>query len=95
MQGLDEQRIVIDCGSDVIEPGSVRRVAGRGMPVQNTHPPQYGDLHVNFEVVFPRQLSVQQRASLAQILCPPVLLGTGSQRQTQRCVVFDARPASV
>jgi DnaJ family protein B protein 4 len=50
-----------------ISHGSVRVVAGEGMPISK-EPGRKGDLHVEFEVVFPRQLSQQQKEQLRHIL---------------------------
>uniref|UniRef100_A0A383WP78 J domain-containing protein n=1 Tax=Tetradesmus obliquus TaxID=3088 RepID=A0A383WP78_TETOB len=47
--------------------GSVRVVAGEGMPISKA-PGGKGDLHVKFEVEFPRQLSQQQKEQLRHIL---------------------------
>jgi DnaJ family protein B protein 4 len=47
--------------------GSVRVVPQEGMPVSK-EPGRKGDLHVKFEVVFPRQLSQQQKEQLRHIL---------------------------
>lgn len=47
--------------------GSVRVVHGEGMPISKA-PGGKGDLHVKFEVEFPRQLSQQQKEQLRHIL---------------------------
>ncbi|WIA33709.1 hypothetical protein OEZ86_006827 [Tetradesmus obliquus] len=47
--------------------GSERVVAGEGMPISKA-PGGKGDLHVKFEVEFPRQLSQQQKEQLRHIL---------------------------
>jgi DnaJ family protein B protein 4 len=53
--------------SQPVSHGSVRVMRGEGMPLSR-EPGKKGDLHVKFEVVFPRQLSQQQKEQLRHIL---------------------------
>ena len=52
-------------GAAPVQPDATRLVVGEGMPISKGG---RGDLHVSFEVVFPKQLSAQQKAQLRQIL---------------------------
>jgi DnaJ family protein B protein 13 len=53
---------------EVICPGYVKVVKGRGMPVAGGEKGARGDLVVKFEVVFPEDLTDEQRKGLAEIL---------------------------
>ena len=53
---------------EVICPGYVKVVKGRGMPVAGGEKGARGDLMVKFEVVFPENLTDEQRKGLAEIL---------------------------
>uniref|UniRef100_A0A0D9WGT3 J domain-containing protein n=1 Tax=Leersia perrieri TaxID=77586 RepID=A0A0D9WGT3_9ORYZ len=57
---------------EVIFPGYEKVVAGEGMPVAGGENGDRGDLRVKFEVVFPKNLTDEQRSGLASILrsCP-------------------------
>lgn len=50
-----------------VQPGSSRVVRGEGMPISK-QPGSRGDLHVSFDVMFPRQLSAEQKEQLRRIL---------------------------
>jgi DnaJ-class molecular chaperone len=52
---------------NVVYPMQTMVLAGEGMPVHEV-PSQFGDLHVTFEVVFPRTLTEEQRNKLKEIL---------------------------
>ena len=57
-------------GRPDVEPdrgGGVQVVRGEGMPVSK-QPGVKGDLRISFDIVFPKQLSDQQKAQLRQIL---------------------------
>lgn len=51
---LDGQMKPLPC-SDVIKPGSLRRLIGEGLP-RAKNPAQRGDLLVEFQVVFPDRI---------------------------------------
>ena len=53
---------------EVICPGYVKVVKGGGMPVAGGEKGARGDLMVKFEVVFPENLTDEQRKGLAEIL---------------------------
>ncbi|EES19566.1 dnaJ homolog subfamily B member 13 [Sorghum bicolor] len=53
---------------EVICPGYVKVVKGHGMPVAGGDRGAHGDLMVKFDVVFPENLTDQQRKGLAEIL---------------------------
>jgi len=46
--------------SDIIKPGSVRRLLGEGLPLPRS-PVQRGDLLVEFQVLFPDRIPPQSR----------------------------------
>jgi DnaJ-class molecular chaperone len=52
---------------NIIYPFQTMVINGEGMPLHEV-PSQFGDLHVAFEVVFPRTLTEEQRAKLKEIL---------------------------
>ena len=51
----------------VVKPFQVMVIQGEGMPVHEV-PSQFGDLHVTFELVFPRTVTAEQREALEKIL---------------------------
>jgi DnaJ family protein B protein 4 len=63
---LDERRLRVPV-NEVISPGYEKIVRGEGMPNQK-NPEQKGDLHIKFEIIFPRSLTEQQRNALRRIL---------------------------
>jgi len=63
---LDGREIVIE-STGVTKPMEVRKIKGEGMPVHN-FPSQTGDLHVKFNVRFPKTLSEAQVAALRDLL---------------------------
>lgn len=61
----DGSPLPMPISSPPVQPGATRLVVGEGMPISKGGK---GDLHVTFDVVFPTQLSNQQKAQLRQIL---------------------------
>lgn len=61
----DGRSLPLPISSLPVQPGSTRLVVGEGMPISKGGK---GDLHIRFDVVFPKQLSSQQKAQLRQIL---------------------------
>jgi DnaJ-class molecular chaperone len=53
--------------NEIISPGYVKTVAGEGMPISKT-PEQKGDMRIKFNIVFPRELSADQKEALKRIL---------------------------
>ena len=53
--------------SDVIKPGTIRRIPGYGLPLPKD-PSNYGDIIVEFEIMFPDKLSTQAKEALAKVL---------------------------
>lgn len=53
--------------NDIITPQTTMTIPGHGMPLSKEQD-RRGDLIVNFNIVFPKQLSPQSKAELAQIL---------------------------
>jgi len=58
---LNGKRIAVDTSDMVISPNYRKVVSGKGMPVQNK-PGQFGDLYIDFDVEFPRQLNSSQKS---------------------------------
>lgn len=56
---LDSRMMPLPC-SDIIKPGTVRRLRGEGLPLPKS-PSQRGDLVVEFQVVFPDRIPPQSR----------------------------------
>jgi DnaJ-class molecular chaperone len=61
----DGHSLPLPISSLPVQPESTRLVVGEGMPISKGGK---GDLHITFDVVFPKQLSSQQKAQLRQIL---------------------------
>jgi DnaJ family protein B protein 4 len=65
---LDGRTLDLSTGGGVVRPGSVKTVAGEGMPVSK-QPGARGNLQVRFEVAFPRgPLTDAQKAQVRQAL---------------------------
>lgn len=64
---LDGHEVEVDRENDITRPFQTIVLPGEGMPVHEV-PSQLGDLHVTFEVVFPRKLNVQQIEALLELL---------------------------
>ena len=67
LKHLDGHEVVIDTFGTVVNYGEVRKFKGEGMPVHN-YPSQFGDLHVEFRVDFPRSFNEQQIEDLKRVL---------------------------
>ena len=67
IQRLDGRPLEIPLGGDVTAPGATRVVRGEGMPVSKAAG-QAGDLHVTFEVAFPKKLSEEKKKLVRQAL---------------------------
>lgn len=63
---LDGRSVEIT-STEVIKPGTVKRVRNEGMPVRN-YPTQKGDLYIEFDVEFPATLSTEQKEALIKAL---------------------------
>jgi DnaJ-class molecular chaperone len=60
-----KKEIVMD-GSEVVEPSSWHVIEGKGMPIRGTKN-KFGNLHIQFEYTFPRNLSPNQKEIINQI----------------------------
>ncbi|TVU19471.1 hypothetical protein EJB05_35621 [Eragrostis curvula] len=65
---LGGERLRCSFRDEVICPGYVKVVKGGGMPVAGGEDGARGDLRVKLDVVFPENLTVEQRKGLAEIL---------------------------
>jgi len=64
---LDGSEVTVNMKGTVIYPGYEKRVVGKGMPITKK-PGEYGDLVIQFEVLFPRDpLNDDQRAQIKSI----------------------------
>jgi DnaJ-class molecular chaperone len=65
---LDGHDVVIKSeAGQIVQPLSTKVIKEEGMPVHEV-PSQFGDLHVTFEVVFPKTLTPEVREQLSQLL---------------------------
>lgn len=63
---LDEHEVEIE-RDGITKPFETVVYEGEGMPVHEV-PSQFGDLHVTFEVLFPKSLSDEQLQALSEVL---------------------------
>jgi DnaJ family protein B protein 4 len=64
---LDGRELSIRLDNSVVTPSTRKVLVGEGMPVSKD-PSQRGDLHIEFDIQFPTQLSASQRELLRQAL---------------------------
>jgi len=64
---IDGRTIPLRMTDTVIKPGTVRRIAGEGLPYPK-QPAQRGDIIVEFDIEFPDQLSPSVRNKIADLL---------------------------
>jgi DnaJ-class molecular chaperone len=67
IQHLDDHVVDINTYGSIVRYGETRTFKGEGMPVHN-YPSQFGNLHVEFIVDFPRRLSETQIEQLKAVL---------------------------
>lgn len=70
-----EPFIEVDCRKDIIEPRFQKVIKGYGMPItppnnKQSSPKRFGNLIIEFNVVFPRSLSSHQKEKLREFLPP-------------------------
>lgn len=64
---LTGEKMTCSFNDEIIYPGYEKVIRGQGMPVANEKG-QKGDLRIKFHIVFPTQLSSEQRSNLVEIL---------------------------
>lgn len=64
---LAGEKLPINIQNEVIKPTTVKRLQGRGLPYPK-EPSRHGDLIVNFDIIFPENLSKSTRELLLDIL---------------------------
>ena len=64
---LEGKKVGLNCGGEVIKPTTSKRLQGYGLPFPK-EPHRRGDLIVNFEVLFPDQLSNSSKQTLYDAL---------------------------
>ena len=65
---LSGKKVSLAFQDEVIRPGLEKVIRGEGMPIPEHKCGARGDLRVKLEVVFPKELTGEQRAGLAEIL---------------------------
>jgi len=65
---LSGKKVSLAFQDEVIRPGLEKVIRGEGMPIPEHKGGARGDLRVKLEVVFPKELTGEQRAGLAEIL---------------------------
>jgi len=66
---IDGRSIPLKMTDQVIQPETVRRIAGEGLPLPK-QPTTRGDLIVEFDIEFPQTLSPSVRSKIADLLPP-------------------------
>jgi len=64
---LDGKKVGINCTGEVIQPTTIKRLQGYGLPFHK-EPHKKGDLLVNFDILFPDQLGQNNRDILYDVL---------------------------
>ena len=64
---LDDRRLHLPI-NNIISPGYVHRVKNEGMPISKTNGAQKGDLLIQFDIIFPSQLTQKQQSMIKQYL---------------------------
>ena len=64
---LDERILQIPI-NNIVSPGYIHRIKNEGMPISKTNGKQKGDLLIQFDIIFPTQLSQQQKNIIKQNL---------------------------
>ena len=53
---LNGERLVINLFDEIVKPSTVKRIAGKGLPLSKD-PSRKGDMLISFEIVFPEKLN--------------------------------------
>jgi len=64
---LDGKKLGINCKEEVIQPNTIKRLQGYGLPFHK-EPQRKGDLIVNFDILFPDKLSQNSKNILSDVL---------------------------
>ncbi|ONK73201.1 uncharacterized protein A4U43_C04F28320 [Asparagus officinalis] len=64
---LNGEKMTFSLHDEIIYPGYEKVIQGQGMPIANEKG-QRGDLRIKFQIVFPTQLSSEQKSSIVEIL---------------------------
>ena len=64
---LDGYKVAINSPGEVIKPNTSKRLQGLGLPFSK-EPQRRGDLIVNFDVVFPDQLSTSAKQTIYNLV---------------------------
>jgi len=78
---LSEKMPVLQVGVERIEPGFKEMIKGAGMPSRK-YPGSFGDLYVNFNILFPKTLSTQNKKDIQRVF-EKVTFQNGDQGVTQ------------
>ena len=64
---LNGERLVVNLFDEVVKPTTVKRIAGKGLPLSKD-PLRRGDMLISFEIVFPEKLNTNTRDLLRNSL---------------------------
>ena len=53
---LNGERLVINLFDEIVKPSTVKRIAGKGLPLSKD-PSRKGDMLISFEIIFPEKLN--------------------------------------
>ena len=53
---LNGERLVVNLLDEIVKPTTVKRIAGKGLPLSKD-PTRKGDMLISFEIVFPEKLN--------------------------------------
>ncbi|XP_073999970.1 dnaJ homolog subfamily B member 1-like isoform X2 [Rhodnius prolixus] len=67
LPSLTERKLTLNMKNDIINPQTVKRFVGEGLPLPK-QPTQRGDLLVSFDIIFPEELSTTAKDLLRDIL---------------------------
>jgi DnaJ family protein B protein 4 len=66
---LDSRKLFVSI-DEIINPKTVRKVAGEGMPLGPEAGAKRGDLCVKFDIAFPEEIDIEHKDKLREILKP-------------------------
>ena len=66
LKHLDGRTLSVPC-NEIVRPGSKKTLVGQGMPISKS-PGKFGDLVVEFNVEFPKRLTMKQKSDIRKVL---------------------------
>ena len=64
---LNGERLVVNLSDEIVKPTTVKRIAGKGLPLSKDAS-RKGDMLISFEIVFPEKLNGQTKDLLKNSL---------------------------